>query len=274
MRRTSRRRDYRPAGEQLESRALLATFTVVNTQTHGQGSLEWAIEETGTTRGPDTIEFDIPGDGPHDIDVPQFLVIRYKVTIDGYSQPGSERNTSTDPAVNNAQIMVNLINTSQEAPWPCLEIKGLASGTQIRGLGFYNSKSPLAMGVQTTNVDQVAVDGCVFGARGQVSLSRAVDIRGGSHNTIGGGSGTPALQNVMTHYRVGVELNGDAQHDAIVGNLIGGEPMGSGDQQIGVVLSNSAKHNTVIRNVLFKNITAVKYTSKTNVVADNTEVPR
>lgn len=280
MRHTSRRRSCRPASEPLESRALLTTYVVVNTQTHGQGSLGWAIRMANQHAGPDAINFNIPGDGEHDI-VGTFgpdgreVQIRGKVIIDGYTQPGSARNTSTDPKVNNARIMVNIVNTSKFG-FPALNIVGEdASGTQIRGLGLSNMRPSEARGESSNGIElfatkNVVIDGCRFWARGFTKMPRAIEIVAGKHNTIGGDG---ALQNVMANYNVGVELRGISQHNAIVGNLIGGEPTQSEDQQVGVWLRDNARHNNVVRNVLFKNTLAVKLTS-TNVVEDNTIIDR
>jgi hypothetical protein len=55
-----RRRAFRPALEQLEARALLATFTVSNTNDSGAGSLRQALLDANGSAGLDTIAFTIP----------------------------------------------------------------------------------------------------------------------------------------------------------------------------------------------------------------------
>src|SRR4028119_2054561 len=69
--------------------SVLATYTVTNTNDSGPGSLRDAIDQANFISGLDTINFNIPGDGPHSILLSQALpVITSPVIIDGLSQPG------------------------------------------------------------------------------------------------------------------------------------------------------------------------------------------
>src|SRR5262245_20631746 len=79
-------------------------------------------------------------------------------------------------------------------------------------------------------------------------MSHAVIIRRGDHNTIGSDVAlTPARLNVMSGYVVGVALIGEARHNAIVGNRIGGEPdpFTDRDQKVGVLLRRQASNNLI-----------------------------
>src|SRR5690606_16342438 len=94
--RQSRRRRPAVTFDQLEPRRLLATFTVLNTNDTGPGSLREAIELANATPGADEIAFAIPGDGPHTIAPAEPLpMIAEPVLIDGYTQPGSRPNESS-----------------------------------------------------------------------------------------------------------------------------------------------------------------------------------
>lgn len=282
MRRRSSRRDWRPASEQLESRALLTAFHVTTAATYGPGSLRVAMALANQSPGPDTISFQIPGDGIHDINIPPegLPPIAGKVIIDGYTQSGSARNTSTDPSVNNAKIAVNLVwGGSSKGLTSFLRITPRGGGSQIRGLGFYMSGSATTRiaGIKIEGANLVTIDGNVFGARGRPKLTEAVVLSGGSHNTVGGDvAGTPALQNVMGGYDTGVLLNKPATNNAVVGNLIGQQPVESEfpSQKVGVGLRPGANNNAVVKNVLYKNIEPVKVESTGNWVADNIVVPR
>jgi hypothetical protein len=69
--------------------SVLATYTVTNTSDSGPDSLRDAIEKANSNPGLDTINFNIPGPGPHSITLGQALpVITSPVIIDGQSQPG------------------------------------------------------------------------------------------------------------------------------------------------------------------------------------------
>jgi hypothetical protein len=65
----------------------------------------------------DTIQFNIPGAGPHFLITPALVlgagggggypeITKNNVTIDGYSQPGAVPNTNPIKAANNAQIKI------------------------------------------------------------------------------------------------------------------------------------------------------------------------
>jgi len=64
--------------------ALADTFTVINTNDSGAGSLRQAITDANATVGADTIAFDIPGAGQKTITILSSLpIIAETVTIDG-----------------------------------------------------------------------------------------------------------------------------------------------------------------------------------------------
>jgi hypothetical protein len=73
--------------------SVLATYTVTNTSDSGTDSLRDAIEKANSNPGLDTINFNIPGEGPHSITLGQALpVITSPVIIDGQSQPGYNKH--------------------------------------------------------------------------------------------------------------------------------------------------------------------------------------
>ena len=60
---------------------------MINTTDFGLGSLRKAIQDANTNPGSDTIQFDIPGAGPHTIRPGSELpALTGPVLIDGYSQ--------------------------------------------------------------------------------------------------------------------------------------------------------------------------------------------
>jgi hypothetical protein len=72
-----------------------ATFTVSNINSTGAGSLHQAILNANAASGADTIAFNIPSAGiVHTIAPTSPLPpITEQVTIDGFTQPGSSKNT-------------------------------------------------------------------------------------------------------------------------------------------------------------------------------------
>jgi hypothetical protein len=88
-----------------------AIFTVTNTSTSGAGSLTQAMLSANATSARDTINFNIPGVGPHTIgfssSIPYFP---YPVFLDGYSQPGATPANLTTPAV--IKIIIDGLNSA------------------------------------------------------------------------------------------------------------------------------------------------------------------
>src|SRR5437773_3558001 len=83
-----RRGTARPRLEQLEDRSVPSTFTVLNTNDSGAGSLRQAILNANAAAGSDVIQFSI-GSGAQTISPTSVLpVVTGPVTIDGTSQPG------------------------------------------------------------------------------------------------------------------------------------------------------------------------------------------
>src|SRR5262245_56736721 len=84
----TKRRCYRPSFQDLEIRWLPSTFSVINTNDSGAGSLRQAILDSDGTTGPNTIDFNI-GSGAQTMSLLSALPsLTVPVTIDGTSQPG------------------------------------------------------------------------------------------------------------------------------------------------------------------------------------------
>jgi hypothetical protein len=66
-----------------------ATFIVNNTNNSGVGSFRQAVLDANINPGLDNINFNIPGAGPHTIDLTSVVNITDAINIDGSSQPGS-----------------------------------------------------------------------------------------------------------------------------------------------------------------------------------------
>lgn len=165
-----------------------ATLTVTTTDNEspandGQLSLKEAIEQV---QNNDTIAFNIPGDGPHYIQTPPEgypLLQKTGVTIDGYSQPGSQRNTSPLLEPHNTVLKIvidsrdggrfsladygsNGFGDSESAIFPLL----YAANTRIQGLAFIgipgddNAESPFIYNIALIGAStDVRVQGCWFG---------------------------------------------------------------------------------------------------------------
>jgi len=130
--------------------------TVTNTNDSGAGSLRQAIMNANAGSGYHIVNFDIPGSCPHRIDVDSLLPdITQAVLIDGYSQPGSQRN---------GQL------ASDDAIW-CVQLNGenaRQSGLQVPAAAAANV--------------QLWVQGLAFGS----FVNAAIALEGGSGHVIEG----------------------------------------------------------------------------------------
>ncbi|MEL6893544.1 MAG: hypothetical protein AAFP84_18270 [Actinomycetota bacterium] len=225
-----------------------ATFVVTDTSDEGDNqlnddlcitpsggcSLRAAILQANATPGPNRIEFDIPGPGPHTILLDRKMTTISDATgplvIDGYTQPGASENT--DPLASNAVIQIAIEMETYVNGRATFAIT--SGGNVIRGLSVYNSYFPfLLMGTE-------AVDNRIVGnfigtnPAGTFHLnpgfSNAAGVQfdqGASYNRIG----TPEIadRNVMSGNRswaVRVEQN-ETIGNIIQNNIIGLNPSGT-----------------------------------------------
>ncbi|HXD32299.1 MAG TPA: carboxypeptidase regulatory-like domain-containing protein [Pyrinomonadaceae bacterium] len=90
-----------------------STFTVLNTNDGGVGSLRQAIDDANANTGADTIAFNIPGSGPYSISVQsQLPTITEAVTVDGTTQPGFAGTPLIDLNGANAGSAIGLLVTT------------------------------------------------------------------------------------------------------------------------------------------------------------------
>ncbi len=86
-----------------------ATYVVMNINDTGTNSLRWAITQANTNPGPDNINFNIPGAGPHMIVPLSPLPILWDsagVFIDGFTEPGSSAGANP-PSTATLMIIVD-----------------------------------------------------------------------------------------------------------------------------------------------------------------------
>lgn len=212
--------------EQLETRSLLATFTVLNTNDSGPDSLRQAIDDANANPGLDAIEFDIPGPGVHTISPASTLpFITDPVTIDGYTQPGASPNTL---AVGNDAVLKIRLDGGGTLGEGLIVWTG-AAGSTVRGLvinGFYTG-----LGMHSG----VTVEGNFIGTdptgTAVASNVRGVSIRGAGNQigTDGNGLNDLAERNLISgNAGSGVDLNGGlgVTDNVIAGNYIGTDKTG------------------------------------------------
>jgi len=195
-------------------RASGATFTVINTNDVGAGSLRQAITDANVTPS-NTVAFNIPGGIVRDIYLFTALpVITNAMTIDGFTQPGSTSNTIATYG-NNSTLMVNIHPSAQGLGG----INVLTNFVTIRGLGF-RQYQVAAVYLQSGNSN--IVEGCQFGtdAAGLLDWGNGyMPVRiSSSFNRIGG---TNAWQHNIMGFNGGAGVGVfSGTNNAILGNSI------------------------------------------------------
>ncbi|MDX9766884.1 MAG: CSLREA domain-containing protein [Ectothiorhodospiraceae bacterium] len=213
-----------------------ADDTLVNLNGNGTCDLREAIEAantnvpvgecTGDAAGADTIAFNIPGAGPHfveingNVNLPPITTV---VHIDGYTQPGSSANTNASGAIN-ADLRVGIRRTAGTASLG-LSFAAGSDGSSVRGLvigGFGSS------GIQVFGSTDVTIAGNFLGTDATGTLDQGSSdagvlvMVGADRVTIGGAA--PADRNLIAgnnHAQIMKGGNGFASDITIRNNLIG-----------------------------------------------------
>jgi len=180
------------------------TFTVINANDLGIGSLRQAIMDANTNAGADLINFNIPGAGAHIINLASALpAIIDPVTIDATTQPaGTIELNGSGAGVANGLILTSSTNV----------IRGLRIG------GF--SDHGIIIDIGGNNI----IEGNLIGVANPNGRS-GIFMVGSANNTIGGLSA--ASRNVISNNgEEGViDLSGTGNH--IIGNFIGTDVTGA-----------------------------------------------
>ena len=245
MRRTER---WLIAGLMATGAARGATFTVVNTNDSGAGSLRQAILDANANPGLDTIAFDMPGSGVQTITPATSLpAITDPVLLDGYTQPGSSANTlvTGDDAV----LLIELDGTT--AAGIGLLIEGPNGGSTVRGLVInrFPVGIKIGQGVETDGntiagnfigTDPTGMSTLVTGGQQMIYVSHS-----SANNTIGGT--TPDARNVIVGGNTNVYLE-VVSNNFVQGNYLGVNAAGTAALPTGMIDDlniSSSKNNTI-----------------------------
>jgi len=223
------RRRYRPSLELLEDRMAPATFTVINTNDAGPGSLRQAILNANAAVGTDTIKFNIFGGGFQTINLASALpALTDKVTVAGNTQPGYA-----------GLPIISLNGAAAGAGSNGLVMK--AAGSVVRALVIDNFHGNGILAFGSSGV----VENCFIGANdfyGVLITGTATGVRIGS--TVFG-FGNVISANALS----GVAILGSLTKSNLVqGNYIGTNLAGNAalaNLVDGVVISGGAKTNTI-----------------------------
>lgn len=206
-----------------------ATFFVNNTNESGAGSLREAILNVNASPGPHAIHFNLPSTGVQTIaPVSAFPAISNTVTIDGYTQPGSQVNTL--PSGDNAVLLIRLDGVAATNPFPA-GLQFYSSRNVVRGLVVVRFHEGLVFRGSSGNVIAgnflgYDIDGVSHGntSKGISITSVAFERSGG--NVIGGT--TPDARNIISGNGSGVFIFPSVVGSNLIqGNFIGTDASGT-----------------------------------------------
>jgi hypothetical protein len=216
--------------ERLEERSMLATFTVLNLNDAGAGSLRQAISDANNTAGADTIEFDTAGT----ISLASALpVIKDEVDIDGTTAPG----------FNGAPVVELDFNNNSG-----LRFNAGADGSALTSLAIVDASGSGVTLYKVTDVSLVgnyiglSLDGTTVVA----NRGHGLELKNASSNNIGGYIAEDA-NFISGNYGNGVYLN-KSSNNVIAGNLIGTDVTGTvdlGNLANGIMITGGSANNLI-----------------------------
>ncbi|GEM_PF-2463534 len=274
---TGEKRTFVPRLEILESRDLPSTFTVTNTSSdvNTSNSLPWAIQQSNSTPGLNTIDFNISGSGTHVINLTEIQWISNPVIIDGTSQPGYNGKPLISIQGNSSLTGLFVLTTG-------------SSGSTIEGLDMYNSTVSQISMVAGSNGNLIQDNwiGFYIDPNGQVHLNSALGYSGSDAIGIQSSNNT-IRNNVLSGVYNAIGIGEDAsvswsgtvyQGNSITSNFIGTDPDGTtaqgyGNQSSAVYLGAGSQGNLIgPYNVLSGNLHGVEMNTPSttgNIVFEN-----
>ena len=214
---------------------MLSTFTVTNTLDSGAGSLRQAIISSDAVKGPNAINFNIPGSGVKTINLLSALpTITQPVTIDGTTEPGS-----------GGKPVIQIDGTKAGSGAIGLDLTSAASGSTIKGLAVtdFAAGGVLVNGASTVTltVDDIGLVNLSTGAVGHGNSGFGVELENrANHDTL-------TSDVISGNNADGIVVTGSGtSSNTVQGSFIGTDPTGlhSLANLWGVFVFGGASNNT------------------------------
>ena len=212
------------------------------------GSLRAAIKNANANPGASKISFNLSG-CPALLQVGVALpAIATDVTIDGYTQPGSQHNT--DPLAFNATMCVYMTTSTSVADG--LRVTGSGRVT-VRGLAFSGFSESA---IRVDGGSGTLINGNQFGEIPLVAANyEAIYVTGSATNVHIGGYDDPSLYNLIGNSSSnGIHLDNASGGSVIANNIIGLQKDGlSAAANLSGILVLNSPHNYIQYNVIASN---------------------
>ncbi|MFM8322664.1 MAG: Ig-like domain-containing protein [Chloroflexota bacterium] len=234
-------------------------------------TLRAAIQEANKHQGPDTIFFNISGSGIQTIQLNSRLPALSDgsggTTINGYTQPGAQANTSAQAS--NAQIRVE-IRGKGSSSFDLLQI--LSANNRVQGLSFFNGRRSIWLyGKGSRN--NVIVGNFIgtdaagsFRSTTHTLYASGVAIDSGASANQVGGTGAANRNVISGNARHGVEFHSDgSDNNVVINNLIGTNPAGNARLM-------NLRHGIDVNSGASYNIFGGSSTGERNIISGNGEL--
>jgi hypothetical protein len=228
------------------------TFTVTNTDDGGAGSLRQAILDANSTAGEDTINFNIPGTGVKTIspqtDLP--AITGDAVIIDGFSQPGSSRNTLSSGT--NAKLLVQLEGSKVASRVPTSGLHISAPFSQIRGLVINRFDTGVEVAGEHVILSQNFIGTDPTGTLDRGNSGSGVSIQGFADAV--GVNFSEDANLISGNDGAGVFIGSRALSTSVSHNLIGTDKTGTkalGNSRAGIEIAGSSNSFTENNTIAF-----------------------
>jgi len=190
-----------------------AIFTVTNANDSGNGSLRWAITSANTNGATDTIMFNIPGAGPHVIDVVNTLPqITAPVSILGDTQPGYAGTPLIE--IHGPSTNIAIFDTGISCASPNITVRALRI-TGFRYAGFAGgdlSGGVFLQGCVLDGNNDGAVVGNIITVGGTVASNRNIIINNATNGILVWYPGTKIYGNYIGVAADGVTPAGNGEN--------------------------------------------------------------
>jgi CSLREA domain-containing protein len=224
-------------------------------------SLREAITAVNAAAGPAAISFNIPGAGVHTITPTSALpAITGPITIDGYSQAGSSKNSL---AYGTDAVLTIEIDGSALASGNGIELDNGSAGSTVRGLVINNFSPGEGIRVQSNSDANYHIEGCFIGTEpdGLTAAPNGKGVRASSGSSITVGGNDPGQRNLIAANTNGSAINPAGEgvifetlsnNNTVIGNLIGVDKTGSPlpNETDGVAITGSSTGNRILDNVI------------------------
>jgi parallel beta-helix repeat protein len=237
------------------------TFLVIDTKHAGPGSLRQAILDANANVGPDAIDFNIPGPGPHTIQPSTALPdITDPVVIDGLTQPVGDIVLDGTKAGSVAGLVINGTFGSRITGLGIKNFGGPGLTVVASSGNTVNNNSILDSGLSGVRIledsdDNTVADNTIIG-----NGARGVVIAVGSDNN------TVAGNTITDSGFGGVEMLFNSDDNTVAGNTI----TGSGFD--GVVIAFGSDNNTVADNTITHNVFGILISQSSDNSIEGNEI--